>query len=59
LHQSEDELCLRRCGYWISLAGETPTQNQETVTVSIPRENILTVNTLNSLMQGIARGENL
>lgn len=59
LHQSEDELCLRRCGYWISLAGETPTQNQETVTISIPRKNILTINTLKSLMQRIARGENL
>lgn len=59
LHQSEDELCLRRCGYWISLAGEAPTQNQETVTVSIPRKNIFTVNTLKSLMQRIARGENL
>ncbi|MEQ9355896.1 DUF4365 domain-containing protein [Coleofasciculus chthonoplastes] len=59
LYQSEEELCLKRCGYWISLAGETSTENQETVTVSIPRVNRFTVNSLTSLMQCIARGEAL
>jgi hypothetical protein len=59
LYQSEEELCLKRCGYWISLAGEASTENQETVTVSIPRVNRFTVNALKSLMQCIARGEAL
>ena len=59
LNQSEEQLCLRRCGYWISLAGAASTENQETVTVSIPRSNIFTANQLQHLMQRIARGENL
>jgi len=59
LYQSEEELCLKRCGYWISLAGEASTENQETVTVSIPRVNRFTVNALTSLMECIARGEAL
>jgi hypothetical protein len=59
LYQSEEELCLKRYGYWISLAEEASTENQETVTVSIPRENRFTVNALKSLMQCIARGETL
>ncbi|MGA9380995.1 MAG: DUF4365 domain-containing protein [Phormidium sp.] len=59
LNQSETELCLRHCGYWISLAGALPTENKESVTVSIPRTNIFTANTLQQLMQRIAQGENL
>lgn len=59
LHQSEDELCLRRCGYWISLADGAPTQNQETVTVRIPRENVFTAHVLKGIMQRITAGEKL
>lgn len=59
LNQSEDELCLKRCGYWLSLAGADSTENQETVTVSISRENIFTFNMLKQLMQRIATGENI
>ena len=59
LNQSEDELCLKRCGYWLSLAGASSTENQETVTVSISRKNILTAKMLKHLMERIATGENL
>ena len=59
LQQSEQELSLRRCIYWISIAGAAPTKNQETVTISIPRVNILTVNILDTIMQRISRGETL
>ncbi len=57
LYQSEEELCLRRCGYWMSLRGEPETSNKETVTVYLPRKNLFAVNALKSLMQRIARGE--
>lgn len=57
--QSEAELCLRRCAYWISLRGQPQTQNTESVTIYIPRENIFTVNTLKTLMQQIQTGGTL
>lgn len=57
LHQSEEELCLRRCGYWLSLRGAPATQNKGNVTVYLPRENLFTVNALKTLMQRIGNGE--
>ena len=55
LEQSEAELCQKACGYWVSLEGEPPTENKQTVTVYLPRTNLLNVSALKSLMQ---RGEN-
>jgi hypothetical protein len=43
---------MRRAAYWRSLLGAPETANQATVTVSLPRENILTPATLNALMEG-------
>lgn len=57
LHQSSEELCLKYCAYWISLRGEPATQNQQTVTVYLPRQNVFTVDALMSLMQRIETGE--
>jgi hypothetical protein len=59
LAQSQQELCLRHCGYWVSLRGLPPSQNQTTVTVSIPRQNIFDVPGLRLLMQRIESGETL
>ena len=41
LAQSEDELCLRRCAYWISLMGQPISRNSSTVRVSVPLSNVL------------------
>ncbi|MDF5708744.1 MAG: DUF4365 domain-containing protein [Nostoc sp. S4] len=57
LQQSETELCLKRCAYWVSIRGQPPTENQSTVTVYLPRQNIFSVEVLQALMQRIARGE--
>lgn len=59
LHQSETELCLKHCAYWVSLRGQPAIENQTTVTVYLPRQNIFTVNTLKNLMQRIAAGESI
>lgn len=59
LNQSEAELCLKRCAYWISLVGQAPTQNQETITVYIPKDNIFTANVLKTIMQRLITGERL
>ena len=59
LIQSQQELSLKYCGYWVSLRGQPPTQNQTTVTISIPRQNIFNVKALTTLMQLIEAGETL
>lgn len=59
INQSETELCMRRCAYWVSLRGEPQTKNTESVTVYIPRQNIFTVNALQTLMQQIQTGGTL
>ncbi|MEQ8973263.1 MAG: DUF4365 domain-containing protein [Coleofasciculus chthonoplastes F3-SA18-01] len=59
LTQSPQELCLKYCGYWISLRGQPPTSNQTTITISIPCQNIFNVEALTTLMQRIEAGETL
>ena len=59
LQQSETELCLKRCAYWVSLRGQPESNNQTTVTVYIPRTNIFSVDALQTLMQRIANGETI
>ena len=56
LQQSEDELSMRHCGYWVSLRGMPATPNTATVTVALPRTNQFTVAALQSLMQLISQG---
>ncbi|MBO1350931.1 MAG: DUF4365 domain-containing protein [Hormoscilla sp. GUM202] len=59
LHQSERELCLKSCGYWMSLQGSPGTENKETVTVYVPRKNLFTVDAMKRIMQRIGAGERL
>lgn len=56
VQQSEEELCMRYCGYWLSLRGLPSVQNTSTVTVTLPRNNQFTVAALQSIMQGIGQG---
>lgn len=56
---SSEMLVLRRCAYWASLAGSPPSENETSVTVSVPRENVLTVEGLQMLMQRINDGDSL
>lgn len=58
-HQTEQELCLRHCGYWHSLAGMPDTENKTGITLHISRKNIFSVDFLKSSMQRIAAGEPL
>lgn len=58
VNQSEEELCLRRCGYWLSLKGQPETQNTESVTVYLPRQQLFTVSAVKNIMDTIeARGQ--
>jgi hypothetical protein len=51
LDLTPDQLVLRRCAYWISLAGHPPSNNKTMVRVDVPRSNILDVASLEALMQ--------
>ncbi len=57
LRQSEGELCLLRCAYWVSLRGQPQTKNQNTVTVYLPRQNIFSAEALKTFMRRIVSGE--
>jgi len=54
--RSEEELCMRYCGYWVSLRGMPETPNTATVTVTLPRVNLFTPNALQFIMQLIGEG---
>ncbi len=57
--QTPDQLALRRCAYWCSLAGYPATANITSVTVEVPRSNALTVPVLWNLMQRASDGVEL
>lgn len=52
-----EELILRRCAYYLSLRGAAPTSNQDTVTVTFPKDNLLDPATLKGLMVRVAKEE--
>ncbi len=53
---SVEQLILRRCAYWVSLAGLPQSNNETAVTVSVPRTNVLTVQALKDMMQRVNDG---
>ena len=59
LTQSADELCLRRCAYWLSLEGRGAVFNSSSVTVTIPAANVFGREQLDYLMNRAAAGESL
>lgn len=52
--QTEEAMVLRKCGYWLSLAGMPATANQAKVTVPLPRVNVFTPAALDTMMQTIS-----
>lgn len=57
LSQTEESLCLKRCAYWLSLRGQPPLDDQATITIEIPRQNVLSPNALRTIMERIAAQE--
>ncbi len=53
LTQTEDELILRRCAYWVSLAGQPESANEKSVTVHLPRGNVFSPAALEDMMARI------
>jgi hypothetical protein len=53
LNLTPDQLVLRHCAYWRSLAGQPPTGNESTVRVFLPRSNLFDVAALGELMRRV------
>jgi hypothetical protein len=51
LEQTPEQLVLRHCAYWHSLAGEPPTTATTTVRVSIPLANIFSASAIHDHLQ--------
>ena len=59
LHWSKDELLLRGCMYWTSLAGKESSFNKESVIVTFDKKHVVNSDTLQELLEKIAREEEL
>ena len=57
LTQTEEQMILRHCAYWVSLLGAPVTDNETTVTVTLPIANIFSPGDLRAMMRRIDRGE--
>src|SRR5690606_13993507 len=56
LSHTEEGLLARRCAYWLSLRGAVSTE-QDSITVYIPKVNILSVDGLKELMTRFSKRE--
>lgn len=53
---TEEQLILRRCGYWKSLRGEPPTSNTSTARIKLARSACFHPANLRAIMLGITEG---
>ena len=56
IQQSEQEMLMKSCAYWVSLRGLLATRNIKSVTVELPRSNLFTVKAIESMMERISQG---
>jgi len=56
LTQTDAELCLRYCAYWLSLEGRPEVGNSSSVTVHIPTTNVFSSSQLADLMDKALSG---
>jgi hypothetical protein len=56
MEHDESRLALKRCGYWLSLRGFPASENEYTVTVSIPRSQAFDVQGLDQIFLRLADG---
>jgi hypothetical protein len=59
LNISEEGTILKNCAWWCSFKGMEPTNNANTVRVSIPKNQLLTEVSLRELMNKVKMGEEL
>lgn len=54
---SEKELLINGCMYWAEFSNESPSENKNTVTVSIDKKNLINKDTLLEILEKIAKEE--
>jgi hypothetical protein len=59
LRHSEEGLVAKRCAYWVSLRGAPESENAERQTVSIPRTQVLSPQSLTELMTRFSLRESI
>ena len=57
LEHGDDQMLLRHTAYFLNLSGREATQNESTVTVYLPADNRLTVDSLKALMRAVLQDE--
>jgi hypothetical protein len=57
LDHKQDECCMRRTAYWMSIRGYRDLTNRTSVTIRIPTRQRLTVGTIIDMMEKIAAGD--
>ncbi|CBZ04181.1 DUF4365 domain-containing protein [Clostridium botulinum] len=57
LNISEKETIFKECAWWSYLYGKEPTKNKTKKTITIPRKQLLNVESLKQLMSKVERGE--
>jgi hypothetical protein len=57
LSHSENELILKNCAYWVSLRNAPGSENDTGKTVKIPKEQMLNVENLKTLVKRLAQGD--
>jgi len=56
---THENLTLRRCAYWLSLAGSAESDNETSVTIHLPTTQQFNVSALNNMMNTISNGGQL
>lgn len=59
IEQTTDYLKITKCAYWKCLAGQAPTDNQETINIHFSAADLLTAETLKDIMIKVANEQPL
>lgn len=51
LRQTNEEMVLHHCGYWVSLEGKAATENTATVSIPIPKTDIFSVAAIRQIFE--------
>lgn len=59
MHQTEEQLAIKKCAWWVSLRGAYETDNDSGVTVYLPRTQVFNVQSLRDIMTRLSKQEEL
>lgn len=59
MHQTEEQLAIKKCAWWVSLRGAPETDNDSGVTVYLPRSQVFNVQSLRDIMTRLSKQEEI